>query len=329
MNTNPVLGREVRERMRSGRSFAIITLFLLLLTGLVAVVFTLQQSNNSINNGNVDFNQLSSTGRVLYDVTILGLLALLMLFLPAIAAGAIAGERERQTLVPLQITLLTPRAILWGKIMASSVYVGLLLVAALPLFAVSYQLGGITLWEAGRGVLALLVVAVIFATASVGCSAIVKRVQGATVLAYLVVFGMTVAAPCAFIAATAIDASRGNDQANAPTSLLLANPVVAIAYMSGGNLFQGSSAAALAERQNDAQNGSSGFNGDRGILREIRSALAVSDEADGLGGRKFGLTGSVFGLPNGIAALVGIALPAAALFVLGMRRLRTPARSER
>jgi ABC-type transport system involved in multi-copper enzyme maturation permease subunit len=329
VNTNPVLGRELRERMRSGRSFAIITLFLLLLTGLVAVVFTLQQSNNSINNGNIDFNRLSGTGRVIYDVTVLGLLALLLLFLPAIAAGAIAGERERQTLVPLQITLLTPRSILWGKVMASASYVGLLLVAALPLFAVSYQLGGITLWEAGRGVVALLVVAVVFATAAVGCSAIVKRVQGATVLAYLVVFGITVAAPCAFIAATAIDASRGSDQADAPTSILLANPVVAIAYMSGGNLLDGADEATLAERRNDAQNGSSGINGNRGILREIRKALAANDSINDDGVLQFGATGSVLGVPNGIIAVLGITIPAAALFVLGARRLRTPARTER
>jgi ABC-type transport system involved in multi-copper enzyme maturation permease subunit len=320
MSVNPVLSRELRERVRNGRSFAVLTVFLLLLTGLVWLVFTIQRSDADDGFGGVDLAKLSGTGRVLYDSTVIGLLVLLVLFLPAIASGAIAGERERQTLVPLQVTLLRPRSILWGKVTSSIAFVALLLVAALPLFAVSFQLGGLTLLDAMRGVIALLLAAAVITTIAVSCSALVRRVQGATVLAYLAVIALVVTSPIAIAVAAAIDASRGSDGTNPPTSILLPNPVVAVAYLSGGNLLDGAS---------DRQPGDS-LSTDQGILRAIREALSGSDRWDERAQvNEFVDTSSVSGVPNGIVSIVGIVLPAVALFVLGTRKLRTPAETER
>ena len=50
------------------------------------------------------------------------MVVLVLFFVPGLAAGAIAGERERQTLATLQVTLLRPRSILVGKIAAALAY---------------------------------------------------------------------------------------------------------------------------------------------------------------------------------------------------------------
>src|SRR5205085_1967042 len=69
----------------------------------------------------------SSAGRSIYHWLLFVMLALICFIVPGLTAGAIAGERERQTLIPLQITLLSPRSIVFGKLLASLAFVVLLL----------------------------------------------------------------------------------------------------------------------------------------------------------------------------------------------------------
>ena len=59
-----------------------------------------------------------------------------------------------------------------------------MIVAALPVLAVAYLLGGIRLVDIGMGVLAVFVVALLVATMVVAVSTFAKRVQTATLLAY-------------------------------------------------------------------------------------------------------------------------------------------------
>src|SRR5205085_6000411 len=89
----------------------------------------------------------SSAGRSIYHWLLFVMLALICFIVPGLTAGAIAGERERQTLIPLQITLLSPRSIVFGKLLASLAFVVLLVVAALPFLSVSFLLGGVAASE--------------------------------------------------------------------------------------------------------------------------------------------------------------------------------------
>ena len=68
------------------------------------------------------------------DMLLLYMLMLVLFFVPGIAATSIVGERERQTLTPLQISLLSPFNIVFGKVLASLFFPMLLALATLPLW---------------------------------------------------------------------------------------------------------------------------------------------------------------------------------------------------
>ncbi|MGH9269998.1 MAG: ABC transporter permease, partial [Ilumatobacteraceae bacterium] len=138
---NPVLGRELKERMRGVRSFAALAIFLALL---ILTTWIVYRGNQQTDPFSFDLARQTRVGRELYEWILSIMLVLVLFFVPGLTAGAIAGERERQTLLPLQVTLLRPRSIVWGKVLAALAYLALMIVAALPLFAVAYQLGGIT-----------------------------------------------------------------------------------------------------------------------------------------------------------------------------------------
>lgn len=125
----------------------------------------------------------ASIGQPMFQWVLFFVLILVCFIVPGLTAGAVAGERERQTLVPLQVTLLSPSSILVGKMAASLAFTSLLLVATLPLFSVAYVVGGVSFSQVLRGMAMALAVALTLGCLSIACSALLRRVQGATVAA--------------------------------------------------------------------------------------------------------------------------------------------------
>ena len=181
---NPVLARELKERMRRRRSGFVLTVYLLLLSGALWLLYLGASAAGSDGPGAL---RLASLGRAAFQTLLFVMLILVCFIVPGLAAGGIAGERERQTLVPLQVTLLRPRSILLGKLAASLAFVVFLVVAALPLIGVSFLLGGVEPGEVVRGVAMVLAVAATVAALALTCSTLMRRVQGATVVSYALV----------------------------------------------------------------------------------------------------------------------------------------------
>jgi hypothetical protein len=154
------------------------------------------------------------------------MLFLVCFIVPGLAAGGVAGERERQTLVPLQVTLLRPRSILFGKLAASLAFVAFLVIAALPLIGVSFLLGGVEPGEVVRGVAMVLAVAATVASLALTCSTLMRRVQGATVVSYAVVAFLLGGTFLGFGAEMLVDrhGPRGK-----PQLILALNPLMATA----------------------------------------------------------------------------------------------------
>jgi hypothetical protein len=148
-----------------------------------------------------------------------------------LTAGAIAGERERQTLIPLQITLLSPRSIVFGKLLASLAFVVLLVVAALPFLSVSFLLGGVAASEVAKGVGMVLVIALAIAALSLASSSAARRTQTATVTAYALVGMLVIGTLVIYGAQRALDTSPTGS--SRPTVLLL-NPFAATAEVVRG-----------------------------------------------------------------------------------------------
>ena len=181
---NPVLARELKERMRRKRSGFVLTVYLVLLSGALWLLYLGASAAGADGPGAL---RLASLGRAAFQTLLFVMLLLVCFIVPGLAAGGVAGERERQTLVPLQVTLLRPRSILLGKLAASLAFVVFLVFAALPLIGVSFLLGGVEPGEVVRGVGMVLAVATTVAALALTCSTLMRRVQGATVMSYALV----------------------------------------------------------------------------------------------------------------------------------------------
>ncbi len=110
-------------------------------------------------------------GAVLVQSVIKTQALMILLFLPAITCGAIAGEKERNTLAILLTTRLGPLTIVLEKLASRLVVVFMLLMLSLPLLAVAYSMGGITLPDLLASVRNLAELSLLVASLSLMCSA--------------------------------------------------------------------------------------------------------------------------------------------------------------
>lgn len=230
-NLNPVLDRELRQRSRSARSVLVMSL---LLTALAGVLYLTHLASSDANNPFRDPLQTlaNSTGAAMYEWVLFAELALLLLIIPGISASAISGERDRQTLIPLQVTLISRFGLFVGKVAASSAFVLLLLVASAPLLAVPFLVGGISLERILLGFFVTMTTGVIYATLGVACSSVFRRTQTATLVTYVLMFTAVVGSLVAVAALAIVQTARGeiSDPSTVP---LLINPFVGVADGAG------------------------------------------------------------------------------------------------
>ncbi len=113
------------------------------------------------------------------------------------------------------------------------------MVAAMPVLAVAYVIGGVRISEIVVGLAAVVATGVLLAAMVTAISALAKRVQGAVVLSYLLVFGLTIGPVLAYGIAALIDGSRGSDETDPPEWLLVPDPFVAVGDIAGDR-FSGS-----------------------------------------------------------------------------------------
>lgn len=192
---NPILASSGLRRMRSGKTLLLLAVYegVLLLAALGLLLPFLDGSRLNL----IGMNQ----GVTAYLALMLLQFALLVLVTPAASAGAIAGERERQTLELLLVTGTGSFRIVMGKLLESFAFIALMVVCSLPVLCLTMLPGGIGLGEILLGVAFLLVCA--FAAASVGvlASTLMKTTVGATILSYvlLLAIGLGTALPVAFI----------------------------------------------------------------------------------------------------------------------------------
>ena len=139
---NPILIRELRGRMRTPRAFWLLVGFLTAVAGTALLVYTASYlSSNGQSSGN------NTLGNTVFFTLIVTAMAILSIMAPVIAAGSIAGERERQTFDLLLTSQLSAGTIIFGKILATLAYCGLLLSAMTPLIAMTFLMGGVDLGE--------------------------------------------------------------------------------------------------------------------------------------------------------------------------------------
>ncbi|MGH9113062.1 MAG: ABC transporter permease [Acidimicrobiales bacterium] len=322
ITVNPVLRRELVERMRGRRSFVVLTIYLGVLAGILYLVYQTNRASSSSSFGAPVATQVASVGRGIFEWLLFFMLLLVLFLVPGQTSGAIAGERERQTLVPLQITLLRPVSLLVGKIGASLAFLLLLIVATVPLLSVSYLIGGVSISQVLSGVAMVAFTGVVVASVTACISAFCRRVQAATVLAYGVVIALTIGTLLLWAAAGLVDRSRGGDGDNPPEWILYANPFVAVADVVGSDNDSLGTTSSPFDPIHDMLRADD----ETEIVDDFGGPVPVGDVVVERNGNPF--------LPDGgdefwhVSGLMLSGLAALSV-ALGARRLRTPAASER
>lgn len=196
MRVNAVLRRELLERWRGRRTVLVLTIYLLVLAGLllllhlIGVRYLANQARWGW--GPAPMAAGPMLGRFLLDNLLALVLGLVLLVAPAYAAGQLAGERERRTLGLLRLTLIGRTGIVLGKLSASVAWVLLLVIAAAPLAAAAFVMGGTTVGDLIRGLLLAIVVAIGVAGIALGISARSRRTTGAIVTTYAIVLALVI-----------------------------------------------------------------------------------------------------------------------------------------
>ena len=186
----PMLGKEMRSRTRGLRYPLLLTFYLgLLSAGTVVFLWIYLDQSSQIH---------PRVGLSFYGLLVVGLVLLLSFIAPALAAGAISGERERRTYDLLLATRASLTGIVLGKWLASVAYLLFLVLAALPLLAVVYLFGGVPPSALAKAVLICLLTGLGYGALGICLSALIRRSQAATivslVLVFFLVFGTLVAA---------------------------------------------------------------------------------------------------------------------------------------
>lgn len=119
-----------------------------------------------------------------------------ILITPAVVGGAITEEKEHGTLDFLRSSLLTNREIVLGKLAARLAFVGGVLLAGVPVLALTSLFGGVDLWVLLAGYAITAVTAVSLGALSLWLGVVRDTLRDVLVWVYGVTAGLTVFGSC-------------------------------------------------------------------------------------------------------------------------------------
>ena len=186
-----VTSLELRQRLRSKRWYVSLAVWTLVMMGIGALGLgpTLYSAQ---------WDEVGPIAAMVFSLQMILVLFAMLLVVPALSAGSINGDRTAGTLATLQASLLSPTEIVLGKLLAGFLTGLAFLVLALPSLVPIALLGSIGILYMLRllGVIVLLTLCV--TAVGLGLSALTSRQLGSVVLAYVIVFGVTVVLPIAW-----------------------------------------------------------------------------------------------------------------------------------
>lgn len=178
MKINPVLLKELKVRMRGWKAAGIIALYLLVLTAVAVFIIYTVFTDPYTSSIDPQVSIGAYTGLAVIQFI------LIMFIVPALTAGAISGEREKQTLDLVLCTRLRPISIITGKLFASTSQTLLLIIASFPLFSMVFLFGGISVKEIMQLFGFYIVTAVTIGSIGIFFSTHLKRTTASTVFTY-------------------------------------------------------------------------------------------------------------------------------------------------
>ncbi|MBR6397212.1 MAG: ABC transporter permease subunit [Lachnospiraceae bacterium] len=175
---NPVFLKELRTVVRNRKLSVTLMVYntILGLVGTVALYVIFYLSGSS--------NMSEDVVMILYLMLTLIEFFLICFAIPAYTAGSISGEREKQTLDILLTTPLKPASIALGKLMSGIGTIVLLVISSLPILALVFTIGGISIGDIALYMLFIVITAFYVGSFGVLFSAKFKKTAISTVFTY-------------------------------------------------------------------------------------------------------------------------------------------------
>ena len=169
MKINPVYKKELKIGVRTIKTALIILGYngLLALFGLFAFYATFEYGSRY--GGTINYTAVLE----LYAIIAAVEFGLVLFTVPALTAGSISGEREKQTLDILLTTKLSPMQIILGKLASSISIMILLALSSLPILSLVFSIGGVTFVDMLEFMALIIITAILF-----------KKTTAATVSTY-------------------------------------------------------------------------------------------------------------------------------------------------
>ncbi|VAX42374.1 hypothetical protein MNBD_PLANCTO02-2668 [hydrothermal vent metagenome] len=140
MLAGPIFSREVLTTPRQFRHY-------LMRSGYVALLFVLMYTAGQATFGWQQLRNIGDTarfGELIFQLFCIVQISLISFFALLFAAGNVAQEKDKETLLLLLMTDLRSRELVLGKLFSSLLSVAVLLLVSLPLFCFVHMLGGVS-----------------------------------------------------------------------------------------------------------------------------------------------------------------------------------------
>lgn len=175
---NPVLLKELKLRFRFFKSITGLLFYLAALVVFVGgfLLIVIEFSNQRYLRPDESF--------ILFIMLAMLQMALVLFITPGLTAGAISSEREKQTLNMLLMTTQSSAQIVIGKLTSSIAYLGLLLIAGLPIYSVVFLFGGVSPLQLITVFFFYFVTMVAIASIGIFFSIIIKRTITSMIATY-------------------------------------------------------------------------------------------------------------------------------------------------
>lgn len=178
MKINPVLRNESKLAVRTWK----FPLMILVYTGLLAaggILLYKGLTSDAIFEG----LDLATPIRI-YLILAIGQAVLLMFIVPSMSSTAISSEREKQTLEVLLSSKMSSLSIIVGKLVSSVSKVIMLIFLTLPVYAITFLIGGVNIENLFQLSLFLIVTTFFIGSVGIFFSTVFKSSKGATAATY-------------------------------------------------------------------------------------------------------------------------------------------------
>lgn len=210
---------EMKQRLRSRGWYIMLGIWFVVIAVVTWLTWLAWNATMEARRSVTAMSPQDGAGSMIFEVVLAFVLLFALLVAPALSANAINGDRAGGTLAILQITLLTPGQILWGKFCAGWLAALAFLATSAPFLVFGMFQGGLTV---GHVVVSLVMLAVELAVVcgiGVGISALAGRPLFSIVVTYLAVAALVVGSLISFGLGSQL--AQGTVLANTPQARAL------------------------------------------------------------------------------------------------------------